>query len=431
MMRSHEWRWTLADSARQAYRRLTGVPVECDLRGYLGTLARIDAIDAGRLSDAGLVARFEQARRQALAGEPLDALLPETYAVVAEACGRTIAMRPFDVQVMAGAALHQGKVVQLATGEGKTLVAVLPVILNALTGQGAHVFTANDYLARRDAEWMGPVYRFFGLRADFIAQAKSTDERRRAYLADVTYATAKEAGFDYLRDRTAASPDLLVQRAYHCVIVDEADFILVDEARVPLVIAGAATRPDVDQRAMAALVRDLMPGADFRTDEYARTVTLTEHGFAHAERLLHGVALHEPGNTLLLSAVHVALHAETLLRRDRDYIVRAGRVELVDEFTGRVADNRRWPHGIRRLSRPGGVGSGRGPDHGLDPIGTSSGSTESRARPRPRAIRRGSDRRGLMLVFPATRRAGASTQTLLHRAARPRRSPADRARARH
>jgi preprotein translocase subunit SecA len=337
----------MGDSARQAYLRLTGVPIEHDLRPYLRVLARIQAIGTAQLSDADLVARFDEARRRASDGESLGGLLPDVFAVVGEACGRVLGMRPFDVQFMAAVSLHEGKLAQLATGEGKTLVAVLPVALNALAGRGVHLFTANDYLARRDAEWMGPVYRFFGLRAGFVAQGMPPDERCRAYAADVTYVTAKEAGFDYLRDHTAPAPDQVVQRPYHYVIVDEADFILVDEARVPLVIAAPAAMPDVDRRAIAALVRLLVPGADYRTDEYARTVTLTEQGYGRVEQLLDGVALHEPGNNLLLSAIHVALHAEVLLRRDRDYIVRGGSVELVDEFTGRVADNRRWPHGIQ------------------------------------------------------------------------------------
>ncbi|MBE3072662.1 MAG: accessory Sec system translocase SecA2, partial [Acidobacteria bacterium] len=342
-----DWRWTLVDSGYRAYLRLTGAPVVYDLRHYADTLARISAVDVARLSDGDIRTRFDLARRRARDDEGLDALLPEVYALVREAAARVLAMRPFDVQVMAGVALHEGALVQLATGEGKTLVAILPVALDALTGHGVHVFTANDYLARRDAGWMGPLYEFLGLSVSFIAQGLSGDERRRAYAADITYVTAKEAGFDFLRDHAADSPDRTVQRPYHSVIVDEADFILVDEARVPLVIAGATTAPDVDHAALAALVRRLQPGVDYRADEYARTVTLTEQGFAHAERLLGGVALHQPEHHLLLSALHVALHAETLLHRDRDYIVRGGRIDLVDEFTGRVADNRRWPHGIQ------------------------------------------------------------------------------------
>ena len=195
-MRGSDWPWTLADSARQAYLRATGVPVEYDLRRYLGTLARVRAIDTARLSDADLAARFERARRLASEDPQLDALLPEVFAVVSDVCGRVLAMRPFDVQVMAAMALHEGKLAQLATGEGKTLVAVLAVALGAMAGRGVHVFTANDYLARRDAEWMGPVYRFLGLQAGFVTQGMTAGERRRAYAADVTYVTAKEAGFD-------------------------------------------------------------------------------------------------------------------------------------------------------------------------------------------------------------------------------------------
>jgi preprotein translocase subunit SecA len=341
------WRWTLADSAHQRYLDWTGIPIQYDLRSYLRVLAQIGAVRVTGLPDGELKTRAGLAGRRALAGEGLDALLPEVYALVREACHRVLAMRPFDVQTMAAVALHQGRLAQLATGEGKTLVAVLPVILNALAHRGVHVFTANDYLARRDAEWMGPVYRFLGLEVGVVGQEMGGDDRRQAYGADITYVTAKEAGFDFLRDHTADEPQRVVQRPYHFVIVDEADFILVDEARVPLVIAGTTASPGVDHGAMAVLVRRLRPGVDFRTDEYARTVTLTESGFRHVERLLGGVALHEPENYLLLSAVHVALHAETLLERDRDYIVRGGRVELVDEFTGRVAENRRWPHGIQ------------------------------------------------------------------------------------
>ncbi len=256
-------------------------------------------------------------------------------------------MRPFGVQVMAGVALNQRKLVQLATGEGKTLVAVLPAVLDALEGKGVHVLTANDYLARRDAEWMGPAYQYFGLKAGYVQQGMSIPERQAAYEADITDLTAKEAGFYYLRDHTVDSVAQVVQRPFHLAIVDEADFILIDEARVPLVIAGSTSAPAVDHAALAALARKLRPGVDYRADEYARNVVLTDVGFRSIEALLGCRDLHQPANQLLLSAVQVALHAQALLRRDRDYIVRAGRVELVDEFTGRVAENRRWPHGIQ------------------------------------------------------------------------------------
>jgi len=339
--------WSLADSAWQTYLRWAGIPIEYDIRGYLKAVETIAAITLAGLAEADLRSRAEAARTRAKAGESADALWPEVFALVRELSSRLLGMRPFDVQVAAGLALHRGRLAQLATGEGKTLVAVMPATLNALAGQGVHVFTANDYLARRDAEWMGPVYRAFGLEARFVVQGMTHDERRRAYEADITYVTAKEAGFDFLRDHTADHPSRVVQRRYHYVIVDEADFILIDEARVPLVIAGPAPPIEVDHQTLAALVRRLRPGRDYDADEYQRTIVLTEAGFQHAGQLLGGVDLQDPDRHLLLSALHVALHAQTLLQRDRDYIVRDAAIELVDEFTGRVADNRRWPHGIQ------------------------------------------------------------------------------------
>jgi preprotein translocase subunit SecA len=273
-------------------------------------------------------------------------LLPDVFAIARAVASRRLGLRPFDVQLAAGVALHRGRVAQLATGEGKTLVAAPPAVLWALGGQGLHVFTANDYLARRDAEWMAPIYDAFGLRTSFVVAGMGHDERRRAYEADITYVTAKEAGFDFLRDHTTLDPARVVHRGHHRAIVDEADCILIDEARVPLVIAGPAPALAIDHAALAALVRRLRPGIDYNADEYGRTVILTEKGFQHASAQL-GVALDDPAQHLLLSAVHVALHAETLLRRDRDYVIRDGCVELVDEWTGRVAENRRWPHGIQ------------------------------------------------------------------------------------
>jgi preprotein translocase subunit SecA len=339
--------WTLGDTLQQRFLDFKGIPVQYDVRPYRRVVAAIEAAGVDGVPDADLRSQAGAMRARASAGESLERLLPEVFAVTREASQRLLGLRPFDVQLAAGVALHEGKLAQLATGEGKTLVAVMPAALNALTGRGVHIFTANDYLARRDAEWMGPVYRFFGLDVGFIVQGMSHDERRRAYAADITYVTAKEAGFDFLRDYTADAPERVVQRACHYVIVDEADFILIDEARVPLVIAGETPSLGIHHAELAAMVRHLRPGVDFDTDEYQRTVVLTEQGFVRAGELLGGVALDEPRNQLLLSTVHVALHAETLLRRDRDYIVRDGRVELVDELTGRVAENRRWPHGIQ------------------------------------------------------------------------------------
>jgi preprotein translocase subunit SecA len=342
-MRRH---WSLTDTLHERYRHFTGAPIQHDVRPYAEPLPDIESVGAGELSDAELRARGRALGDRGRRGEALDDLLPEVFAVAREASARLLKMRPFDVQLAAGVALHRGCLAQLATGEGKTLVAVPPAILHALDGEGLHIFTANDYLARRDAEWMAPLYELFGLRVGFVIQGLTREERRRAYAADVTYVTAKEAGFDFLRDHTALDLSDLVHRGHRRAIVDEADFILIDEARVPLVIAGSAPALDVDHAALAALVRSLRAGVDYDADEYGRTVVLTEAGFRNVGRQL-GVVLDDPDRHLLLSAVHVALHAETLLRRDRDYVVRDGVVELVDEWTGRVAENRRWPHGIQ------------------------------------------------------------------------------------
>jgi preprotein translocase subunit SecA len=330
-----------------ALNRLRGMPIEHGLGSYRRTLARIDAVGASDLSDDALTDASVRTRDRVSAGASLDDVLPEFYALARETCARGLGLRPFEVQVMAAVALHQGRVAQMATGEGKTLVAVLPAALNALTGRGVHVFTANDYLARRDAAWMGPAYRRLGLSVASVSQGMSRADRRAAYAADVTYVTAKEAGFDFLRDQTMTDVADVVQRPFHFVIVDEADFILIDEARVPLVIAGEAPSPPVLHEVVAAAVAQLLLGTDFVIDENARNVALSDSGFRHVERLLGCQPLHLPAQQTLLSVIHVALHARALLHRDRDYIVRRGRVELVDEFTGRVADNRRWPHGIQ------------------------------------------------------------------------------------
>jgi preprotein translocase subunit SecA len=337
--------WSLADEWRERYRRAAGDAVEYDVRPYFEA---IDAVTVGGFADLTLAELTQRARdfRHRGRQEPTAALLPDVFALARELSQHTLGVRPFDVQMAAGVALAKGRLVQLATGEGKTLAAVPPAILRALTGTGVHVFTANDYLAQRDAAWMGPLYRAFGLECAAVVEGMSREARRHAYAAAVTYVTAREAGFDYLRDHATIDPAGVVHRGHHAAIVDEADCILVDEARVPLVIAGDAPPLGLDASRLASVARTLRSGTDYSADEYARTVVMTEAGFAHAGRLL-GVALDHPANHLLLSAVHVALHAEALLRRDRDYVVRDGRIEIVDEWTGRVADNRRWPNGIQ------------------------------------------------------------------------------------
>ena len=253
----------------------------------------------------------------------------------------------FDEQLIAGLGLHAGQVVEMQTGEGKTLAAVAPVALNALRGLGAHVLTANDYLARRDASWMGPIYERFGLSVGSVQEGMSAAERRAAYACDVTYLTAKEAGFDLLRDGLALAPGDVVHRPFHFALVDEADSVLVDEARIPLVIAGTVDEPGPDAAQMAALVRDLRVGADVERDEHGRNVFLTEAGVARVEDQLGIGSLHETCNVGVLADLQNALHGEFLLARDVDYIVRGGTVELVDDFTGRVAEQRQWPDGLQ------------------------------------------------------------------------------------
>ena len=334
--------------------RLRGRPIEHDLSRFRPALAAVAALEpelvglgADELSSraralrAGPLASGE--RLQAAANGPA---LAAAFALVREAARRALGQRLFDEQVLAGLALAGGALAEMATGEGKTLAAVAPVFVHALAGRGAHVLTFNDYLARRDAAWMGPVYAQLGLRVGFVQERQGASERRAAYAADVTYLTAKEAGFDHLRDGLCLEPGERVQRPYHFALVDEADSILIDEARVPLVIAGESDDAVPEPSRLAALVRTLRPGADFDTDEHAHNIALTEAGAARVEAALGCGGLHEAGNVAVHAQLRHALHAEHLLRRDVDYIVRGERVELVDESTGRVAEKRHWPDGL-------------------------------------------------------------------------------------
>ncbi len=328
--------------------RLRGRPIEHDLSAYRKTLARVCALEpaVAALPDAGLTEWARTLRARVADGAEVASQLPEAFALAREAARRTLGQRPFDEQVLAGLALAQGKIAEMATGEGKTLAAVAPVFLQALAGRGAHVLTFNDYLARRDAAWMGPVYERLGLSVGFVQERMSVAERQRAYAADVTYLTAKEAGFDHLRDALALGPAERVQREYHFALVDEADSILIDEARIPLVIAGETGESLAGPERLAALVRGLVPGRDYDTDEHAHNIALTEAGTARVEAALGCGGLHALENVSLHAQLRHALHAEHLLRRDVDYIVRGGKVELVDESTGRVADKRHWPDGL-------------------------------------------------------------------------------------
>jgi preprotein translocase subunit SecA len=332
---------------RQAFHRVRGRLIEFDLTPYRKLLGRIDAHgeEIRKCADSRLKGLSNELTSRARAGIRLDELLIEAFAFGREVSSRVLGMRHFDVQVLGGIALHRGKLVEMQTGEGKTLAAVLPAYLNALTGRGVHVLTFNDYLARRDAQWMGPVYEFLGLSVGFIQEGMAPRDRRRAYACDITYATAKEAGFDYLRDHLCPSPDDLAHRPFHYAIVDEADSILIDEARIPLVIAGNTDEVVANPYEIAELVRRLRPGTDYDTDENARNVYLTDAGLDQVEKVLHCDNL--PENMLLLSQLYQALHAQALLNRDVDYIVREGRAEIVDEFTGRVVEDRHWPHGLQ------------------------------------------------------------------------------------
>ena len=334
---------------RERLARLRGSTVTHDLAGFQRPLADVGRLEPElqALGDGDMAGRARDLRAEARGGRPLDEIQARAFALVREMARRTIGLRPFDEQVIAALALHAGAVVEMQTGEGKTLAAVMPAYLNAITGRGLHVLTFNDYLARRDAEWMGPIYRALGLSVDWVDGGRSAAERRRAYAADVTYVTAKEAGFDHLRDLLAREPGDLVHRPLHFALLDEADSLLVDEARVPLVIAGDAFRAASTARQMAEVTASLAPGADFDIDEYGRNVELTEAGYERVERALGCGSLVAEENYALLTELHCALHARVLLRRDVDYIVREGRILIVDEFTGRVVEDRHWPDGLQ------------------------------------------------------------------------------------
>ncbi len=295
------------------------------------------------LSDGQLRALSAQLKGQAQSGADPDLLLPEAFALVREAARRTIGMYPYEVQVLGGIALHQGNIAELQTGEGKTLTAVMPAYLNALTGKGVHILTFNEYLACRDAQWMGPVYEFLGISVGSVKEGMQTAERQKAYGSDITYVTAKEAGFDHLRDFLCTCKDSLVHRPFHYAIVDEADSILIDEARTPLVIAGEAGPAAGYAGELALLAKKLRPGIDFVIDGYGDHIHLTETGILQAEKSMGCGNLYDTDNMTLLAGLNCALHAELLLQRDRDYVVSNGKIEMVDTLTGRIAEKRQWP----------------------------------------------------------------------------------------
>jgi len=300
------------------------------------------------LSDADLQAMTPHFRERLAKGQSLDDLLPEAYALVRETSRRVLGMRHFDVQLLGGIVLHQGRIAEMKTGEGKTLVATLPVYLNALTGKGVHVITVNDYLARRDSEWMGQVYRFLGLDVGLILHGLNWDERRRSYHADITYGTNNEFGFDYLRDNMAFLPEQLVQRELNYAIVDEVDSILIDEARTPLIISGQGEKSTAMYDNFARVVSRMKLGVDYVVDEKARAATITESGVAKVEKILNVENLYDNLHTEMTHHLNQAMRAHGLMKRDKDYVVKDGQVIIVDEFTGRLMFGRRYSDGLHQ-----------------------------------------------------------------------------------
>jgi preprotein translocase subunit SecA len=330
--------------------RIFGSKNERELKRLRPFVDQINSLqeEVGRLDDGQLRGRTAHFRERLGQGEPLDQLLPEAFAVVREASARTLKMRHFDCQLMGGMVLHQGKIAEMKTGEGKTLVATLPAYLNALSGKGVHIITVNDYLAHRDADWMGQIYRFLGLDVGCIVHGLTDQERQAAYGADITYGTNNEFGFDYLRDNMKFDRRALVQRDLHFAIVDEVDSILIDEARTPLIISGPAQKSTQLYFHVNSIIPQLRREMDFTIDEKARTVTLTEDGVARAEHALKVDNLYDPKNIELLHHINQALKAHTLFKRDVDYIVKDGEVIIVDEFTGRLMPGRRYSEGLHQ-----------------------------------------------------------------------------------
>jgi preprotein translocase subunit SecA len=341
------------------FQRFFGSSNDRKVKTLMARVAKINAHEPRlqALSDAELRGKTEEFRTRLAQGASLDDLLEEAFAVVREASRRTIGLRHFDVQMVGGMVLHQGGIPEMRTGEGKTLVATLPVYLNALAGKGAHVITVNDYLAQRDAEWMGQIYRFLGMEVGVIVHGLSQGQRQAAYHADITYGTNNEFGFDYLRDNLVYDPGEMVQRGHHFAIVDEVDSILIDEARTPLIISGPTEDRSEFYKTIDAIIKDLIRDPEtFEHDEKQRQVILTEEGAERVEEILasgghlaeDSAGLYDAANVSVVHHVNQALRANVLYVRDKDYIVRAGEVILIDEFTGRMMHGRRLSEGLHQ-----------------------------------------------------------------------------------
>ena len=339
----------LSRNLKRFHRRINGSTTEYNLKPYYEKLIEIKKYEEQlkKKTDHQLKGLSKKLAIQAKDGQPLDQLLFETYALVSATIKRVLKLNPFDTQLIGAIVMHQGKIAEMPTGEGKTLTAIFPAFLNSLTGDGVHILTFNDYLARRDAQWMGPVYEFLGLKIGYVQEGMSIYDRKQAYSADITYLTAKEAGFDFLRDSLIYNRDARVHRNFNYAIIDEADSILIDEARIPLVIASASDDYIKDTFRMAEIARKLDETVDLEFDEYSRNFFFTDTGLKRIESILNCDNLYDPENINLLTQLNCAIHAEFLFKKEIDYIVRDYKIELVDEFTGRVADRRRWPDGLQ------------------------------------------------------------------------------------
>jgi preprotein translocase subunit SecA len=331
-------------------KKIFGTKNDREMKRLWPMVDRINALEPqiAALSDLQLKSKTPEFKSRIENGETLDEILPEAFAVVREVSRRTLGMRHFDVQLIGGVVLHEGKIAEMKTGEGKTLVATLPVYLNALSGNGVHVVTVNDYLARRDARWMEPVYQFLGMKVGVIVHGLSDEERQAAYNADITYGTNNEFGFDYLRDNMKYDMSQYVQRELNFAIVDEVDSILIDEARTPLIISGPSEDSTDKYYTIDKIIPKLKKEQDYTIDEKAKTAILTEEGSMRVERLLGTTNLYDPSNIELVHHVLQALKAHTLFKRDVDYVVKDGEVIIVDEFTGRLMPGRRWSDGLHQ-----------------------------------------------------------------------------------
>ena len=331
-------------------KKIVGTKNDRELKRLDRYVREINALepDIQKLSDDELKNKTQEFKNRLNQGESLEDILPETFAVVREVGKRTLNMRHFDVQLIGGVVLHEGKIAEMKTGEGKTLVATLPIYLNALTGKGVHLITVNDYLARRDSEWMGTIYKFLGMSVGVIQHDMNDKERQEAYQSDITYGTNNEFGFDYLRDNMKFDSAEFVQKHLNYAIVDEVDSILVDEARTPLIISGPSEESTDKYYKINQIIPPLKKGSDFDIEEKTRSVSLTEGGVAKAEKLLNLNNLYDPKNIEILHHVNQGLKAHAIFKRDVDYVVKEGEVLIVDEFTGRMMPGRRYSDGLHQ-----------------------------------------------------------------------------------